>query len=183
MTNRYQRRRARGLTILEVVIAMAILTIAILLFGSGMIAATRAEAKAAEHTQAVMIGNYLIEQVRRDPNFWDATATGDYDPLCPGKNCWPHMSPNNLDSAGNVLPPYDDSLATPPSNSAWHAGFIPITTPNLTLPSYHYLWRADPIDSTKFSANKGVAAITIELYVDQQGTQDVYVTKAMSRLL
>jgi len=164
---------------LEVVIAMAILTVAVILFGSGMIAATQAESKAAEHTQAIMIGNYLMEQVRRDPFFW----TTDYDTTCPSNNCWHQMDPSNQDASGHVLPPYDDSLATPPSNAAWHAGFIPLDAPNLTLPPYHYMWRADIIDNAKFGGvTKGVAAITIELYVDQQGAQDVYVAKGMNRL-
>lgn len=171
---------------LEIVISMAILTVAVILFGSGMIAATRAESKAAEHTQAIMIGNYLMEQVRRDQSFWALIANGnggEYDPTCPSNNCWHVMDPSNQDSSGNVLPPYDDDLATAPSNGAWHAGFVPLDAPNLTLPPYHYMWRADIIDKAKFGGlTKGVAAITIELYVDQQGTQDVYVAKGMNRL-
>jgi type II secretory pathway pseudopilin PulG len=182
MTVLNSTRQSRALTILEVVMAMAILTVAVLMFGSGMIAATRAEAKAAEHTQAIMIGNYLLEQVRRDPTFWD-TKLGEYNPACPSNNCWQVQAPNNQDSAGNVLPPYDDSLAVPPSNAAWHTGFVPLDAPNLVLPPYHYIWRADEIDQKTFGGvTKGVSAITIELFIDQEGTQDVYVAKGMNRL-
>jgi type II secretory pathway pseudopilin PulG len=174
-------RRVRAMSMLEIVISMAILTMAVMLFGSGMIVATRAESKAAEHTQAIMIGNYLLEQVRRDQSFWDSSGTGDYDPSCPGGDCWHAMSPSNQDNAGNVLPPYDDNMSTPPSGSNWHAGFVPAGAPALVLPPYHYVWRADPIDRTKFTGSNAVAAITIQLYVDQEGTQDVYVTKGMNR--
>lgn len=183
MTVLNSTRSSRALTILEVVMAMAILTVAVILFGSGMIAATRAEAKAAGHTQAIMIGNYLLEQVRRDPTFWDTTSSGEYNPACPAGNCWQVQAPSNQDSNGNLLPPYDDSLATAPSNATWHTGFVPLDAPKLVLPPYHYIWRADPIDQKTFGGvTKGVAAITIELYIDQQGTQDVYVAKGMNRL-
>ena len=176
------KRTSTGLSMLEVVIAMAILTMAVLLFGSGMIAATRAEDKAAQHTQAIMIGNYLLEQVRRDPTFWDITS-GEYNPACPSGNCWNVQAPSNQDSTGNLLPPYDDSLATAPSPATWHTGFVPLGASTLVLPNYHYIWRADPIDNKIFGGlTKGVAAITVELYIDENGTQDVYVAKGMNRL-
>ncbi len=172
------------MTLLEVLVALAILTMAVILFGSGMVAATTAESKAAQHTQAIMVGNYVLEQVRRDQSFWQPSSSGgDYDAACPSGNCWHTMDPSNQDTNGNVLPPYDDVLTTPPSAANWHAGFIPAGSPNLALPPYHYLWRADPIDQNVFGGQtRGVAAITIELYIDQEGPQDVYVARGMNRL-
>lgn len=166
---------------LEIVVAMSILTFAVILFGSGMIAATTAESKSAQHTQAIMIGNYLLEQVRRDSYFWDASEWSGSGCVSPS-NCWTATNSSNVDSKGSLLPPYDDALNTPPSSAAWHAGFIPVSVPNLALPAYHYIWRADPIDPTKFTGTKGVAALTIEIYVDREGTQDVYILRGMNRL-
>lgn len=166
---------------LEIVIAMAILALAVVLFGSAMISTTDAEAKAAEHTQAIMIGNYLLEQVRTDSNFWDDEFTGGSGCASPS-NCWTYMDPSNVDQHGNVLPPYDDDLSTAPGPATWHTGFTPQASVGVTLPTYYFLWRADPIDSAKFTgANKEVATVTIELYVQQDGPQDVYVVKGMNR--
>jgi len=185
MTKSASRRRA--LTVLEVVIAMAILTFACVLFGSAMIAATDAEAKAAEHTQAIMIGNYLLEAARHDPYFWDVADPSPSNdewsgPACTyPANCWIQMSPSNVDANGNVLPPYDDSLATPAGPTTWHQGYQPPTTVDAILPPYHFIWRADPIDQSKFSGPRAVASVTIEIYVDQEGPQDVYVVKGLNR--
>jgi hypothetical protein len=179
-------RSARGLTVLEVVVAMAILTFAVILFGSAMVAATDAEAKAAEHTQAIMIGNYLIEFTRRDPHFWDDNPSQPINEWSgPGcsypANCWAVMDPSNVDQHGAVLPPYADSLGLAAGPGTWHQGFDPPNSVNVTLPAYHFIWRADPIDQAKFSGAQAVAAVTIELYVDQDGPQDVYVVKGMNR--
>ena len=179
-------RARRALTVLEVVIAMAMLTLAVVLFGSAMIATTRAEAKAGEHTEAIMIGNYLTEYARRDPHFWDYNPIQPIDEWSgPGcsypANCWAAMDPTNVDPNGNVLPPYADSLALAPGPGTWHAGFNPPTSAGAQLPPYHYIWRADPIDQAKFGGNRGVAVVTIELYVDQDGPQDVYVVKGLNR--
>jgi Tfp pilus assembly protein PilV len=177
---------ARGLTVLEVVVAMAILTFAVIMFGSAMVAATDAEAKAGEHTQAIMIGNYLIEFTRRDPHFWDNNPLQPIDewsgPLCAyPANCWPKMDPSNVDQFGVTLPPYADSLALPPGPGTWHQGFAPPDSLNVVLPPYHYIWRADPIDQSKFSGTRAVASVTIELYVDADGPQDVYTIKGLNR--
>jgi len=52
----------------------------------------------------------------------------------------------------------------------------------VNLPPYYYIWRADPIDPSKFTGtNKEVAAVTIELYVQSDGPQDVYVVKGLNR--
>lgn len=186
MRDGYRSRAARALTVLEVVVAMAILTVAVVLFGSAMVSATDAEAKAGEHTQAIMIGNYLMEFARRDPHFWDYNpllATHEWSgPACSyPANCWSVMDPSNVDPNGNVLPPYADSLALAPGPGTWHAGFNPPTSAGVQLPNFHYIWRADPIDQATFSGTRAVATVTIELYLDQEGPQDVYVVKGLNR--
>lgn len=166
---------------LEIVIAMAILALAVVLFGSAMISTTDAEAKAAEHTQAIMIGNYLLEDARTDPHFWEDEFTGGPSCVAPA-NCWTAMDPSNVDSNGNVLPPYDDALSTAPSPATWHLGFLPPQAGSVTLPTYYYMWRADPIDPASFTGvKKEVSSVTIELYVAQDGPQDVYVVHGMNR--
>jgi hypothetical protein len=177
-----QRAALRGLTVLECVFAIAVLTIASLFFGSAMVAATDAEAKSAEHTQAIMVGNYLVESMRRDGFFWDDSTTDEWSgPLCkPPSNCWTKNA--NDDRNGNPLPPYDDPLN--PTAAQWHQGFQPPSDLTVTLPNYHYVWRADPIDQSSF-ASGGVAALTVELYIDQENPTgapvDVYVVKGLNR--
>jgi hypothetical protein len=91
------------------------------------------------------------------------------------------MNPANTDQNGVTLPAYADSLALAPGPATWHQGFNPPASVSVSLPPYHYIWRADPVDQSKFSGNKGVATVTIEIYVDQDGPQDVYVVKGLNR--
>jgi type II secretory pathway pseudopilin PulG len=179
------RAGMHGLTVLECVFAIVILTIASLFFGSAMVAATRAEAKAAEHTQAIMVGNYLLETMRRDGTFWDDSQTHEWvGPLCSApSNCWT-LNPNT-DRNSSPLPAYDDPAS--PTPVQWHTGFQPADDPNVTLPNYHFVWRADPINQSSFTTG-GVAALTIELYIDEEcpnacvnGPVDVYVVKGLNR--
>jgi type II secretory pathway pseudopilin PulG len=180
--NAFPRAHQRALTLLECVIAMGILLFACVIFGSAMIVATDAEEKAAAHTQAIMVGNYLMEYIRRDSFFWDTNTEWSGSGCSYPSNCWSTENPANTDKNGNPVTAYDDSLATLPAS--FHSGFQPPTAEGITLPAYHYIWRADPIDRSSFTAGQtGVALITIEIYINQDGPSDVYVLKGLNREL
>jgi hypothetical protein len=159
---------------------MGILLFACVIFGSAMIVATDAEEKAAAHTQAIMVGNYLMEYVRRDSFFWDTNTEWSGSACTYPSNCWTSENSANVDKNGNPVHAYDLSVTSP----TWQTGFQPPTAEGVTLPAYHYVWRADPIDRGSFTAGQtGVALITIVLYIDQDGSNDVYTLKGLNREL
>ena len=79
------RRLRRGFSVIEALLASAVLLLLFLAWSSGMVIATQGENKAATHTQAISVANQILEWVRRDPGFW---AAPEYvSGKCP--KCWP----------------------------------------------------------------------------------------------
>ncbi|HXW76137.1 MAG TPA: hypothetical protein VEJ20_01875 [Candidatus Eremiobacteraceae bacterium] len=169
------------MTLLEVVVATFVLALACIFFGSAMIATSDAEAKAARHTQSIMIGNYLLETMRRDGEFWDTQSSnpGDWEWVGSScsypSNCWTHNA--QTDPNNSPYPAYDDDLNATPL--PWHTGF-PFVSSGATPQPYYYVWRADPIDQNQFSGDFGVASLEVELYLASDPT-DIYVVRGLNR--
>lgn len=135
-------RRERGGMLLEAMVAVVILTIAFLAWSGSMMGATQGQYHAQKHTESIEIANYLLEQMRRDPQLFSSSeflGPGN----CNGNNCWKAPSPAQNDACGVAYPAYAD--AGPYNGGGWHPG-----CQNLTLETngtidepYNFQWRAD----------------------------------------
>jgi Tfp pilus assembly protein PilV len=73
-----------GFSLIEALLATALLVALFLAWGGAMIVATDGENKAASHTQVVATANQILEWMRRDPAFWSNTEYSSG--ACP--HCW-----------------------------------------------------------------------------------------------
>ena len=183
----------RGSTLVEVLLAAALLVFVFLTWAAGAIIATQAANTAAEHTQAISIANALLENVRRDPLFWD-----EYGPngCNAGSNCW-NVTP--AQPCGLGVPPgpgqnvnaYKDSYDTSKSKDqqAWEPGYA---CGDLSyLQNYKgtgqdfqwkFMWRADVKDYSAGSNFPYDATITIWIYTNVDGRSSVYKVVTEKRL-
>lgn len=127
--------------LLETMVAVVVLTIAFLCWSGSMMGASQGQYHAQKHTESIMIANYLLEQMRRDPDIFGHEFLLNQGG-CNGNNCWQADSPTVNDACGNAWPAYADAG---PSNGTWHTG-----CQNLTLETgatvnepYNFQWRAD----------------------------------------
>src|ERR1700694_2612254 len=105
--------RQRGTSLIEVLVATVVLTLAFLFVSGDMIASTQAEKTAAQRGISISMANYFIDQMRQDSSFWSATSPGpggEWD----GTN-WTGAPPGS-DPCGGAWPAYNDSLAS----ATWH---------------------------------------------------------------
>ena len=72
----FPRALSRAFSLVEALIAVTVLTIAFLYWSQTMIAATQGQNKSANHTRAIQAANYLLEQMRRDNQFWGSEWAG-----------------------------------------------------------------------------------------------------------
>jgi type II secretory pathway pseudopilin PulG len=173
----------RGASLLEALVAILVLTFTFLFWGSGMIVASDAQNKASNHTQAIEMANFMLEEMRGDSNFWSGgEMTGGAAP-CTGTaagNCW--RTALNKAPDGSLLPPYDDNTSTPdfsPTNT--HPGYCGITAGCLPLVSYRYLWRADIHAAGTSDADQNMADLTVYVIVNVAGRQEIYKVTASRR--
>jgi len=153
------RGRQRAFSLIEALVAIVVLTIAFLAWSQGMILATQAENKSANHTTAIAVANYQLELMRRDGNFWQECSSSP--------PCWDKNPPN--DPFGNALPPYNDDLSNPsPANAH------PASHPQYG--NYSFLWRAD--DRTDDS---NLVTITVYVFLVTDGRQETYKTTGTVR--
>src|SRR5579864_7491245 len=97
-------KRQRGTTLIEVLVATVVLTLAFLFVSGDMIASTQAEKTSAQRGIAISMANYFLDQMRQDSNFWSSTGSGgEWD----GTN-WTG-APLGSDPCGSAWPPYNDS--------------------------------------------------------------------------
>jgi len=151
--------RQRAFSLIEALVAIVVLTIAFLAWSQGMILATQAENKSANHTTAIAIANYQLELMRRDGSFWnECSGTG---------TCWDKNPPNDI--FGNPLPPYNDDLSNPsPANAH------PASHPQYG--NYSFLWKA--VDRTD---DPNLATITVYIFLVTDGRQETYKTTGTVR--
>ena len=128
--------------LLEAMVAVVILTIAFLAWSGSMMGATQGQYHAQKHTESIMIANYLLEQMRRDPNIFGQEFLLN-NGGCNGNNCWRANSPAVNDACGNAWPAYTDS--GPSNGGTWHPGCQNLTLEtNATVNEpYNFQWRAD----------------------------------------
>ena len=148
------RTRTRGSTLLEVLFAMTLLSFIFMVWCSAAIQAYQGENVAAENTLAVTTANYVVEEVRRDPNFWSE----------PDGTAW--TSNGQLNPCGlGQLPIYADAG---PATGTWHDG---LNCANPTAGNYYqYQWRADPKPGLVGQA----ALITIWVKTGIAGRTEIY---------
>jgi prepilin-type N-terminal cleavage/methylation domain-containing protein len=127
-------RGARGQTLIEVLIALLILTV-LFVFVSGDLAAITSGDSAADQTLEISAANYYLGIMKSDPNFWATDwGTGQNDPC------------------GNQLFPYIDVYPSPPATPApdqWHQFQYCSTDgafkdPNGQPETFQYMWNATP---------------------------------------
>lgn len=126
--------RQRGTTLLEVLVAITLLTLVFLLVSQDMIATSAAQSDAASSTVAVGEGNYLLSQMQNDSNFWSEV------------NPAPSMTPGNgFNDCGTPVPAYSDTYAKPApgatDGNAWHQPGNEIQCHGSTN-SLAYMWSA-----------------------------------------
>lgn len=136
------RKLSRGAALLEAMMAIVILSIAFLAWSGSMMGATQGQYHAAKHTESIMIANYYLEQIRRDPDFW---SNGEYvGPTgCPSNNCWKTDTPAAVDYCSVAYPAYAD---TGPTTGTWHTGCQNLDdqpSGAIAHEAYFYQWRAD----------------------------------------
>ncbi|HEY5094065.1 MAG TPA: prepilin-type N-terminal cleavage/methylation domain-containing protein [Candidatus Eremiobacteraceae bacterium] len=126
--------RQRGTTLLEVLVAITLLTLVFLLVSQDMIATSAAQSDAASSTVAVGEGNYLLSQMQNDSNFWSEV------------NPAPSMTPGSgFNDCGTPVPSYNDSYTKPApgatDGNAWHVPGNEIQCHGSTN-SLAYMWSA-----------------------------------------
>jgi type II secretory pathway pseudopilin PulG len=136
------RKRQRGGMLLEAMVAVVVLTIGFLAWSGSMMGASQGQYHAQKHTDAIEIANYLLEQMRRDPQFYGPEFLWTTN-SCVGNNCWGPSIPAQTDACSVTWPKYAD--AGPANGGTWHPG-----CQNLTLETggtinepYNFQWRAD----------------------------------------
>jgi len=167
----------RAFSLIEALIAVVVLMIAFLAFSSGMIIATQGQNKAAVHTRAIEAANYLLEQMRRDTNFWSA-AEG-YSGSCTSGGCW--TAPSGFtDDCSNAYPAYHDTFNT--NYATWHTGCVNgITQSTLNPISFKYLWRADVHGTWNSTTDNSMADLTVWVYANIDGREETYKVTGMAR--
>ncbi|MDQ2817541.1 MAG: prepilin-type N-terminal cleavage/methylation domain-containing protein, partial [Candidatus Eremiobacteraeota bacterium] len=172
-------RRQRAFSIIETLMAMVVLMIGFLFWGSGMIAATQAQNKAQEHTQAISIADHLIEVMRRDPFFWDSSGSSEFaGPSCIAANCWTGQS-GMPDECGTAYPAYSDVLAT----STPHTGCDKTMSANTPYPPYSYLWRADFHNAWQGAPDTQAADLSVWVFLTVDGRKETYEVTSLNRYI
>lgn len=140
-------KRRRGSMLLETMVAIVVLTIGFLAWSGSMMGATQGQYHAQKHTESIEVANYLLEEIRRDPQLWSTeflwtsnqcTQNGSFT------NCWGASSnPAETDACNNAWPAYAD--LGPSNGGTWHAGCQNLTLETGgTIPEpYNFQWRAD----------------------------------------
>jgi len=178
----FPRALSRAFSLVEALIAVTVLTIAFLYWSQTMIAATQGQNKSANHTRAIQAANYLLEQMRRDNQFWGSEWAGSgCTTVTPA--CWQTMDVTNKDDCNNVYPPYKDTYSI--AFASWHTGCINGITQNvqgttLTVP-FRYLWRADPHGAWNGAADTNMADLTVWVYITIDGRTEIYKVTGMNR--
>jgi prepilin-type N-terminal cleavage/methylation domain-containing protein len=153
----------RGTTLIEVLVAIALLLIIFLFITSDLIQASQAENQSATRTESVEAANYLMGVMRTDGQFWSG----------PGGNDWA-SPPLGNDPCGNPYPPYTDDINAP----TWHPA--PACTPSGNTPgifpdmvgsnqTFQYMWNAQ-----HQGGDPNAAQLTVWVQVDEGGRTNVY---------
>lgn len=163
----YDCRRRRGQTLLEVVIAIGVLTIIFLFIAESLVASSRTLNLSTANTTQIAAANYYLGLMKSDSGFWLDQQTG-------------FSTGGAVDLCGNQLTPYDDVYPSPPASPDWHpapacsADPVQQTDPNHSISRVDYLWSASP------NPNNGYAEdLTLWLRTHDSTGDHVYETHSI----
>lgn len=154
----------RGTTLIEVLVAIALLLIIFLFITSDLIQAGQAENQSATRTESVDAANYLMGVIRTDPQFWGGPSGDD----------WANPNLGN-DPCGNAYPPYTDNINAP----TWHPA--PACTPSSasspgifpdmvgSKQTFQYMWNVQ-----QQAGDPNAAQLTVWVQVNEGGRTNVY---------
>ncbi len=160
-------KRQRGSSLIEVLVATVVLTLAFLFVSGDMMASTQAEKQADNRGITLSMGNYLLDTMRTDGNFWNEQTAGVWASPPPGS-----------DPCGNGWPAYNDNITTP----TWHSMPMCSTGPfanDAGHGSYEYMWNATEQSGDVNAANLSVwiAANT----ADNNGSPEIFELNQLNR--
>ncbi len=98
--------RSRGISLLEVLIAVSILTIIFLFIAQSLVASSRTLNLDASNSTEIAAANYYLGLMKSDANFWQDQSGG-------------FTTGGAVDVCGNQLAPYDDVYPSPPATPGW----------------------------------------------------------------
>lgn len=156
MIRRSRSHGKRGTTLVEVLVAVALMLLVFLFLTAELIQSSQAENVASDHTQTVSVANYLLGITREDPSLFDHFASG------PGGN----------DLCGTAWAPYTDTITAP----TWH----PMCTSNFpelqgTGMQFNYMWNAQLQGSPP---DIYTATVTVWVMTSEGGRSDIYELKS-----
>ncbi|HXW51925.1 MAG TPA: hypothetical protein VEJ41_08035 [Candidatus Acidoferrales bacterium] len=160
-------KRQRGSSLIETLVATVVLTLAFLFVSGDMIASTQTEKEASNRGYAISMGNYLIDTMREDANFWNEQTGGVWASPAPG-----------TDPCGNPWPPYNDNITTP----TWHPMPTCVTGPFANVAAhgtYAYMWNA-----TEQSGDSNAADLSVWIEdntLSDTGTPEVFELNQLNR--
>ncbi len=159
MTPRSRARGKRGTTLVEVLIAMALMLLIFLFLTADLIQSSQAENVASNQSSSTAVANYLINLMKADGNFWNEAN-------------WtvaPQPDGNAKDPCGNAWPSYSDNILAP----TWHPGCASLF-PELagTGVNYNFMWNA-----VNQSGDPDAATLTVWVMTDEGGRNNVYELK------
>lgn len=168
-----QPKRQRGSSLIEVMVATVVLTLAFLFVSGDMIASTQAEKTASNRGIAISMSNYYLEIMRDDPCFWTSSgACAEFS-----GTTWTANTLGN-DPCGQAYTPYNDDIAAP----TWHNAATCVGGPFANLAAhgtYQYMWQAK-----QQSGDTNAADITVWVAsntLDNHGQQEIYETHQLQR--
>jgi Tfp pilus assembly protein PilV len=183
----------RASTLIEVLMAVVLLVFVFLAWAAAAITASQASNTAAEHTQEISIANALLENVRRDPLFWDEYGpNGCQNPtncwtVAPGQPCGVGVPPGPGQSVHGYDDQYDATKTV--DQQAWQDGYACGNLSNLQNYNgngqnfkWKFMWRADVKDFSPSSNFPYNAMITIWIYTSFDGRSSVYKVQTEKRL-
>lgn len=141
----------RGTTLVEVLIAMALMLLVFLFLTADLIQSSQAENLASNHTGTIAAADYLLAVVKNDSFFWKPGHWAAGPGSDPCKTAW----------AG-----YTDDITKP----TWHP-MCGLIFPEATAGSAHfnYMWNAQ-----LQAGDPNVAQVTMWVETDEGGRQDIF---------
>lgn len=161
-----ENARRRGHTLIEVLVAIVVLTIVFMLISSDMMALSHSD-KAADETVEIAAANYYLGFMKTDQNFWQNVALGT----------------GPTDDCGNQLGPYTNTYPSPPAQAQWNdfqycqgaPAFVNPNDPSPQPETMQYMWSA-----TQRLTDPNVADLTV--WVRRDASSPVYEYHAMRYL-
>jgi hypothetical protein len=157
------RSCGRGQTLLEILIAVSVMTIIFLFIAETLIASSRTLNQNAENSTEIAAANYYLGLMKSDSGFWENFTSGGPVDIC-----------------GNTLTPYDDSFPSPPASPDWHpapacsADPVPQGDPNHSISRVDYMWSASPNPNNGFAQD-----LTVWVKTSDATGDHVYVTRSI----